>query len=125
MSMSKEEQEGIALFLGAPDYSPQAGVWTLTAPDGRKWEADTPIRVVAKEQNERIPAHVRLERIMSAVDAQPAEVQEPVAWANKQYGTYFAHHWTVYESPAYQAGELTPLYTHPAPDTVSVPVEPK
>jgi hypothetical protein len=47
---------------------PMEGTWTLTAPDGRAWQAESPLRVVAKESRERVPATVALERILSAAD---------------------------------------------------------
>lgn len=47
---------------------PQVGVWTLIAPDGRRWNAPTPIQAVAKEQRERIPAHVALQNIFDALE---------------------------------------------------------
>lgn len=45
---------------------PMQGVWTLTAPDGRTWQADAPLRCVAAESRERIPATVALQRIFDA-----------------------------------------------------------
>lgn len=61
---------------------PMEGIWTLIAPDGRTWQAESPLRVVAKEQRERVPANVALERIMSACDEaaiDPPEFRE-VSW---------------------------------------------
>jgi hypothetical protein len=49
-------------------YPIQAGTWTLIAPDGRRWRADTPIKCVSAEQKERIPAAFRLARIMHEAD---------------------------------------------------------
>lgn len=46
-------------------YPPMKGTWTLVAPDGRKWTADTPLNVLKKEQNERIPVDVRIKRLMA------------------------------------------------------------
>jgi hypothetical protein len=46
---------------------PQAGTWTLTAPDGRQWKADSPLKCAGLEQRERVPAAVALERIAAAV----------------------------------------------------------
>ncbi len=59
---------------------PQAGTWTLTAPDGRKWTADSPLRVVAQESRERIPASVALERVLTAA----AETPDPCYIALKK-----------------------------------------
>jgi hypothetical protein len=50
---------------------PMQGTWTLTAPDGRTWQAESPLRVVAMESRERVPAKVALERIYAAVDETP------------------------------------------------------
>ena len=41
-------------------------VWVLTGPDGRTYEADTPLGCAAAEQRDRIPADVMLERLFSA-----------------------------------------------------------
>jgi hypothetical protein len=45
---------------------PMAGTWTLTAPDGREWKAETPLRCCGLEQRERVPADVALARILAA-----------------------------------------------------------
>jgi hypothetical protein len=42
------------------------GTWTLTAPDGRTWQAETPMQCVSLEQRERVPAEVALSRIFEA-----------------------------------------------------------
>lgn len=47
------------------------GTWTLTAPDGRTWQAESPIRCVALESRERVPAEVRLQRIYAICDETP------------------------------------------------------
>lgn len=56
---------------------PQTGVWTLTAPDGRTWKADSPLKACGAEQRERVPAEVAIARIFAACDesdiAQPAD----------------------------------------------------
>lgn len=49
-------------------YPAQKGTWTLVAPDGRTWTGDSPLAVVGKEQRQRIPPSVALERIMRAVN---------------------------------------------------------
>lgn len=46
----------------------QDGTWTLTAPDGRTWQADSPSRACSLEQRERVPAFVALKRILDAAD---------------------------------------------------------
>jgi hypothetical protein len=58
----------------ATRYPPQKGTWTLTAPDGRKWEGETPLSVVGQEQRERIPPSLALERIYRALQEEsPAQ----------------------------------------------------
>lgn len=49
------------------------GTWTLTAPDGRTWQADTPLRCAAAEQRERVPADVAMARVMEAIKPSPEE----------------------------------------------------
>lgn len=51
---------------------PQSGTWLLTAPDGRTWSADSPLRACAAEQRERVPAVIALDRIHAAL-AEPDE----------------------------------------------------
>lgn len=53
---------------------PQAGTWTLTAPDGRYWEGMTPLAACGAEQSERVPADVALARILEAAKPTPDEV---------------------------------------------------
>lgn len=50
-------------------YPVQNGTWTLTAPDGRQFQADTPLRCASLEQRNRIPTAVRDQRIFDAADA--------------------------------------------------------
>ena len=52
---------------------PQFGTWTLTAPDGRTWKADSPLRCVSIEMRERVPAHVAMARIWAAIDEPDAD----------------------------------------------------
>lgn len=52
---------------------PMLGAWTLKAPDGRTWQADTPLRCCADEQRARVPADVALARIMEANKPSPEE----------------------------------------------------
>lgn len=47
---------------------PQEGTWTLTAPDGRTWQADSPLRCVSVEQRERVPADVALARVLEVAN---------------------------------------------------------
>ena len=45
----------------------QTGIWTLTAPDGRTWQAETPLKCVVLEQKERVPPSVGIERIKNTI----------------------------------------------------------
>ena len=56
---------------------PQAGEWTLIAPDGRAWKADSPLRCVSAEQRDRVPADVAMARILSAAQTQTSEEPKP------------------------------------------------
>ncbi len=44
------------------------GTWTLIAPDGRQWQACSPLQCCSAENRERIPPEVALARIMAAID---------------------------------------------------------
>lgn len=46
-----------------PTPKAQEGEWTLTAPDGRQWKADSPLKCVSNEIKERVPADVAMARI--------------------------------------------------------------
>lgn len=61
------------------DYPPQAGPWTLKAPDGRFWIGMTPMAAVRAEMNERIPATVQLARINAAIAEDKAEESAEIA----------------------------------------------
>ena len=52
---------------------PMQGTWTLIAPDGRTWQADSPLRCVAAEQRERVPASVAVERVLAGAQGLPAD----------------------------------------------------
>ena len=63
---------------------PQAGTWTRTAPDGRTWEASSPLHCCGAEQRERVPADVALARILEAATQTPDEVDaERYRWLRK------------------------------------------
>lgn len=65
---------------------PQQGTWTLTAPDGRTWQADSPIACVRNEQRERVPAEVALQRIKAAVAEDLCELcGEPMPPGEKMF----------------------------------------
>lgn len=49
-------------------YAAQAGTWTLTAPDGRQWQTDSPLKCASLEQRQRVPAELALSRIYSEAD---------------------------------------------------------
>ncbi len=51
----------------------QSGEWTLTAPDGRTWKADSPLKCCGLEQRERVPANVALARIVEEMERFDAE----------------------------------------------------
>lgn len=55
----------------------QEGEWTLTAPDGRTWRADSPLKCVSAEINERVPPDVRLARIRRELDQPETDVLGP------------------------------------------------
>lgn len=57
---------------------PMAGTWTLTAPDGRQWQAESPMRCVSVEQRGRVPADVALARVLAAA-SEPDFVDRHVA----------------------------------------------
>jgi hypothetical protein len=66
----KNQADGIEAFKDAclaatRTPPPQAGTWTLTAPDGRTWHADSPLKCASLEQRERVPASVALARILT------------------------------------------------------------
>lgn len=44
---------------------PMQGTWTLTAPDGRTWLAESPLRACGMEQRERVPPEVGLARVLA------------------------------------------------------------
>lgn len=50
-----------------PTPKPMAGEWTLTAPDGRTWTAESPIHCVQAESKDRIPPDIALARIRASL----------------------------------------------------------
>lgn len=46
---------------------PQHGIWTLIAPDGRQYTANSPLGCASLEINERVTEEVMLERILDDV----------------------------------------------------------
>jgi hypothetical protein len=57
----------------------QEGTWTLTAPDGRIFTAQSPIQCCAAESNQRIPPAVALARIARGLDEDEQEKSELAA----------------------------------------------
>ncbi len=49
----------------AGKYPAEPGIWTLTAPSGKYWQGSSPIKAIAAESRERIPAHIALDRILA------------------------------------------------------------
>lgn len=67
---------------------PQPGEWSLIAPDGRMWTADSPLRCVSLEQRERVPADVAMARILDAAyEPVPAHVDPTTQ--NTANGAFF------------------------------------
>lgn len=65
---------------------PQAGTWTLTAPDGRTWQAESPLHCCGAESRERVPADVALARILKAANPTPDETDaERYRWLRAQH----------------------------------------
>lgn len=63
--MTTEEAVQIA---SRPNPPHQVGEWTLTAPDGQQWKADSPAACLMAECDSRIPAIVQLARIRCGID---------------------------------------------------------
>lgn len=65
--------EQVLKLADEPTPQPLAGTWTLTAPDGRAWTAESPLRVVSAEMHDRVPPLVALARIRRSLieDAKP------------------------------------------------------
>ena len=59
----------------------QTGTWILTAPDGRFWKAESPLKVASLELRERVPVEVGLQRILDALDdIEPAYDGQCTCW---------------------------------------------
>lgn len=54
-------------YVDIPTPKPMAGVWTLTAPDGNVYSAESPIRCISAESSARIPPHIALGRIARSI----------------------------------------------------------
>ncbi len=65
---------------------PQQGTWTLTAPDGRTWQASSPLQCCGLESRERVPAEVALQRIKNACAPTPDEIDAArYRWLREQH----------------------------------------
>ena len=59
--------EEVLVLADQPTPKPAEGAWTLTAPDGSTWTADSPMRCVSAEMNDRVPPLVALARILRSL----------------------------------------------------------
>jgi len=85
------------LLADTPTPKPQEGLWTLTAPDGRTYQADSPLRCCGLEQRERVPADVAMARIFrSASEPDDSELLDWLDATNKR----FKMGWKVGVAPA-------------------------
>lgn len=76
----------LSIIPAAPGASPSALVaspvevqWTLTAPDGRQFQGDSPMRCAQAELDTRVPAKVQVARIWAAIDESRDELMWPLA----------------------------------------------
>jgi hypothetical protein len=118
---------------------PMQGTWTLTAPDGRTWQADSPLRVVAAESRERIPATVALERIYAAAsedhdwlpihEAPKDGTRVILSWGGKSINGFYLDNsktatpwagWRVESMVPQPAGQPTHYQPFPAPKDYAV-----
>ena len=85
------------LLADTPTPKPQEGLWTLTAPDGRTYQADSPLRCCGLEQRERVPADVAMARIFRAAsEPDDSELLDWLDATNKR----FKMGWKVGVAPA-------------------------
>lgn len=63
-------------LAATPTPKPQTGTWMLTAPDGRTWEAASPLHCCSAEMRERVPANVALARILNTAKLSPEEASD-------------------------------------------------
>ena len=86
-----------ANLADTPTPKPQGGMWTLTAPDGRTYQADSPLRCCGLEQRERVPADVAMARILRASsEPDDSELLDWLDATNKR----FKMGWKVSVAPA-------------------------
>lgn len=58
---------------------PMAGTWTLTAPDGRTYKAESPLACCGAEQRDRIPPRVILDRMFAAAESEDVALSRHIA----------------------------------------------
>lgn len=86
-----------ANLADTPTPKPQGGMWTLTAPDGRTYQADSPLRCCGLEQRQRVPADVAMARIFRAAsEPDDSELLDWLDSTNKR----FKMGWKVSVAPA-------------------------
>lgn len=92
-----EDAPSDAELADTPTPKPQGGLWTLTAPDGRTYQADSPLRCCGLEQRERVPADVAMARIFRAAsEPDDSELLDWLDSTNKR----FKMGWKVGVAPA-------------------------
>ncbi len=92
-----EDAPSDAELADTPTPKPQGGMWTLTAPDGRTYQADSPLRCCGLEQRERVPADVAMARIFRAAsEPDDSELLDWLDATNKR----FKMGWKVGVAPA-------------------------
>jgi len=92
-----EQPQDNELLADTPTPKPQDGMWILTAPDGRTYQADSPQRCCGLEQRERVPADVAMARILRASsEPDDSELLDWLDATNKR----FKMGWEVGVSPA-------------------------
>ena len=57
---------------------PMPGTWTLTAPNGRTWQAESPLHCCGAEQRERVPREVAMKRVLDLAD-EPTDEEKRLA----------------------------------------------
>ena len=65
---------------------PQSGTWTLVAPDGRKFQADSPLHCCRAEQAERVPETVAAKRVLSILNENDSIDELISAYEHEQCG---------------------------------------
>ena len=92
-----EDAPSDAALADTPTPKPQGGLWTLTAPDGRTYQADSPLRCCSLEQRQRVPADVAMARIFRAAsEPDDSELLDWLDATNKR----FKMGWKVGVAPA-------------------------